>query len=121
MFFVASDLSEAQGEQLTNSFSLQGVDVPAHTFEAVKTVFVDLLCTRKSSMENPSLRVSGDGGSESNTFIVEGSIEIEFGHWATDEVTREQRYVDDGGSFFWDLGQYKYARQSRPFKLGAEK
>ena len=101
MFIVASDLSEAQGERLTSSLSLQGVDVPAHTFEAVKTVFMDLLCTRKSSMENPSLRVSGHGGSESSAFIVEGFIENEFGHWATDEVTTEQRYVDDGGSFFW--------------------
>ena len=77
MFIVASDLSEARRERLPSSLSLQGVDVPAHTFEAVKTAFVDLLCTRKSSMENPSLRVSGHGGSESSTFIVEGFIEDE--------------------------------------------
>ena len=55
-------------------------------------------------MENPSLRVSGDGGSESSTFIVEDFIEDEFGPWATDEVTREQRYVDDEGSFLLGLG-----------------
>ena len=40
-------------------------------------------------MENPSLRVSGLGGSTSRTFVVEDCIEDEFGHWATDEVTGE--------------------------------
>ena len=56
-------------------------------------------------MENPSLRVSGDGGSESRTFVVEDFTEDEFGHGATDEAIREQRYVDDEGSVFfgtWD-------------------
>ena len=32
MFIAASDLSEARRERLTSSLSLQGVDVPAHTF-----------------------------------------------------------------------------------------
>ena len=29
------------------------------TFEAVRTVFVEMFCTPKSLMENPSLHVSG--------------------------------------------------------------
>ena len=82
MFIVASDLSEAQRERLTSSLSLQGVNVTAYTFEAVRTVFVELFCTPKSSMENPSLRVNGHGGSTNRTFIVEDCIEDEFGQWA---------------------------------------
>ena len=54
MFIVATDLSEAQRERLTNSLSLQGMDICAYTFETVRTVFVELFCTPKSSMENPS-------------------------------------------------------------------
>ena len=45
-------------------------------------------------MENFSLRVSGHGGSLNRTFIVEDCSEDDFGHWATDEVTGEQGYVD---------------------------
>ena len=45
MFVVASDLSEAQRERL-----LQGMDVTAYTFDAVRKVFVKLFCTPKSSM-----------------------------------------------------------------------
>ena len=46
-------------------------------------------------MENPPLRVSGHGGSTNRTFIVEDSVEDEFGQWATDEVTGERCYTDD--------------------------
>ena len=61
MFIVASDLSEAQSERLTSYLSLQGVEVTTKTFEAVRTVVVELFCTPKSSMWNPSLRVNKSG------------------------------------------------------------
>ena len=41
-------------------------------------------------MENPSLRVSGHGGSTNRTVLVENYLEDEFGQWATDEVPAEQ-------------------------------
>ena len=41
-------------------------------------------------MENPSLRVSGHGGSTNRTFIVEHYPEDEYGQWTTDEATGEQ-------------------------------
>ena len=69
MFIVASDLSEAQRETHKFFFSLQGMDIPAFTFESVRAVFVELFCTPKSSMENPSLRVSGHVSSMNRTFI----------------------------------------------------
>ena len=65
MFIVASDLSEAQRERLTSSLSHQEVDLAADTFEAVRTIFVELFCTPKSSRNNPSLRVKRYGGSTS--------------------------------------------------------
>ena len=116
MFIAASDLSEAQRERLTSSLSLWGLEVTAYTFEAVTTVFVELVCTPKSSMENPSLRVNKHGSHTSRTFIVEDFIEDEFGQWATDEVTGEQGYVDDERSCFWTWDDKEYAWQSRPFK-----
>ena len=76
MVIVASALSEAQRERLTSSVSLKRVNVTAYTFEAVRTVFVEIFCTPKSSMENPSLRVNRHGGSTSKTFILEYFIEM---------------------------------------------
>ena len=100
MFTVALDLSEAQRERLTSSHSLQEVEVTAYTFEAATTVFVELFCTPRSSMDNLSLRVNGHDGSTNRTLIVEDYAEDEFGQWAIDEVTGEQGYIDDERSFF---------------------
>ena len=50
MFIVVSDLREAQRERerLTSSLSLRCMNVPAYTFEVVRTVFVELFCTQKA-------------------------------------------------------------------------
>ena len=91
------------------------MNVPAYTLEAVKTVFMDLFCTPKSSVKNPSLRPSGHGGSTSRTFIVEDYSEDEYAQWATDEATSEQSYVDDERLCFWTWDHSEYAWQCRPF------
>ena len=57
LFLVASDLSEAQRERLTSSFSLKEMNITAYTFETVRITFLELCCTLKTSMENPSLRM----------------------------------------------------------------
>ena len=62
--------------------------------------FVELFCTPKSSMENPSLRVSHSGSNTSRTFIAENYPEDEYGLWAIDESAGEQGYVDDERSCF---------------------
>ena len=54
IFIVASDLDEAQRERVTCSLSLRNITVIAYTLDAVETVFVELFCTPRSSMENPS-------------------------------------------------------------------
>ena len=50
------------------------MNVTAYTLDAVKTVFVELFCARKSYMENPSLRVNGHRGSMNRTFIVKNML-----------------------------------------------
>ena len=53
MLIVASDLSEVQRE--TSRLSVLKVNNTAYTLDAEQTVFVELFCRPKSSMENPSL------------------------------------------------------------------
>ena len=117
MSTVASDLSEDQRERerFTSSLFLREMNVSAYTFESV-TVFVQLFCTPKSSMENPSLRLSGHASSTNRTFIVGDYAEDDFGQWAKNEVTGEQGYIDDDRSCFWTWDDTERALQSRPFK-----
>ena len=92
------------------------MNVTAHTLEPVKTVFVELFCSPTSSKENPSLRVSGHGGSRNRTFVVENYPEDVYGQWTTDEVTGEQGCIDDERSCFWTWDDNEHAWQSRQFK-----
>ena len=121
MFIVAGDLNDAQRGRLTSSLSLQGMNVTDYTLEAVKTVFVDLFCSPKSSMENPSLRVSGHGGSTSRTFIVEDYPEDEYGQWATDEATVEQGWIDDERSCFWTWTTTSMLGSPESFRIAKSK
>ena len=116
MFIGAGDPREAQRERLTSSL-FSPVNVTAYTLEAVKTVFVELFCSSKSSMENPSLFVSGHDGSTNRTFIVEDYPEDEYGQWASDEVTGEQGYIDDERSCFWTWDDTEYSWQSDHLKV----
>ena len=82
MFIVASDVIEAQRERLTSSLSLKGMNTTTSTFQALRTTFLVLFCTPKSSMENPSLRVSGLVSSMNRMCIVDDYAEDDFGHLA---------------------------------------
>ena len=89
--------------------------ITACTLDAVQTVFVDLFCSPKSSMQN-SLFVSGHDGSTNRTFIVEDYPEDEYGQWATEEVTGEQGYIDDERSCFWTWDDTEFSWQSKKFQ-----
>ena len=72
-------------------------------------------------MENPSLRVTGHGGSTNRTFIVEKYAEDEFGQWAIDEVTGEQGNNDDKKIVFLDMGrQREYLAVQTVFSSSSE-
>ena len=65
------------------------MNIIVYTFEAVRTTFLESICASKSSVENPSLRVSGHVSGMNRTFIVEDYAEDDFGQRAMDEVTGE--------------------------------
>ena len=71
------------------------MNVTANVFESVRTVFVELFCTPKSSMQNPSLRVSGHVSSMNRTFIVEDHAEDDLDNGP------KMGYNDDERSCFW--------------------
>ena len=103
-------------ERLTSSLCLKWMTITACTLDAVQTVFVDLFCSPKCSMENPSLFVSGQDGSTNRTFIVEDYPEDEYGQWATDEATGEKVFFDDERSCFWAWDDNEHGWQSSQFK-----
>ena len=80
MFMVASDLCENKFP-----FPVRNVYPHLHFCNCENSVRRIVLHDPKSSMENPSLRVSGHVSSMNRTSIAEDFAEDEFGQWAKDE------------------------------------
>ena len=116
MFIAAGDPNEAQIKDSQVHF-LSEIRISLFIlFTRCKQFFVELFCTPESSLKNPSLRVSGHGGSTNRTFIVEDYPEDEYRQWATDEAPGEQGYIDDERSCFWTWDDNEQAWQSSQFK-----
>ena len=93
------------------------MNITTYTFEAVRTTFLESICTPKR-LDGKSLApcVSGHVRSMNRKFIEEDCAEDDFGQWAKDEVTGEQGYVDDERSCFWTWDDTECVWQSRLYK-----
>ena len=90
MVTVQADLSEQQREKLSAHMTNKGIGLQQYTFEHIRECMIELLCVPRSSLENPSYRVSGQG----RTFAVMdyGEIDGENGYWAECEETGDEGF-----------------------------
>ena len=122
MFIVASDLSDTQRKRLTIHLSLLRMDVPAYTFEAVRTTFQELFFRPKILLSAWAGRASRCSDPLSRfcslhrTFIVEDGSEEESGQWATDEIIGEEGFVDDENLCIWTWNENRSTWKYRPFQ-----
>ena len=79
--------------------TLRGIDVQNYTFDLIREAFIELFCAPKSSIENPSFRVSGQGR---NFCVLDyGECEGSSGYWAMDEETGEEGFLEEYNEVFW--------------------
>ena len=101
VFIVASDLTEPQRERLTSTMTLKGIRIENYTFEAIKEVFLELFCAPRSSLDNPSLRASGQGsGPRSFVVLEDGTMDGAAGHWVQDDETGEEGFIGETDDTF---------------------
>ena len=56
---IQAELTEPQRERFMSILTMRNLDISDFNVTQVRGVFMDLLCTSRSSMENPQLRASG--------------------------------------------------------------
>ena len=100
------------------------MNVTAKTFEALKTVFVELLYTEKLHGESftPSERTQRQ---HQQNLHRKNYAENEFGEWTIDEETGEQGYIGDERSCFWkwekELEDYSLVKKMHTILNGGHK
>ncbi len=110
---MLSDLTEVQRERLQSTLSLRGLSVQDYMFEIARAAFLVLFCALRSSIENPSLRVSGQGRT---FYIVDyGDMDQSAGYWVVDEETNEEGFLPEFEDVFWVFDDEVSAWVSRPF------
>ena len=125
IFVVLADLTETQRERLASTLALRGVEVQQYTFEGVRTVFIELFCAPRSSLDNPSLRA---GGAANRVFCIMESGEMDqvYGYWCEDDSTGEVGFLPEIEDVFWvfdDMNECWLARRftGRSLRRGTPK
>ena len=67
LFIIQSELSDQQRERLTSAMSLRNISLENYSYEMLKTHYHELFITRRTSIQDPSIRPQG--GNRSNTFF----------------------------------------------------
>ena len=106
---------------------MRGTGVHNYTFEGVRTVFIELFCAPRSSLDNPSLRVGGAANNSKAFCIIEdGEMDQVFGYWAEDDQTGETGFLPETEDVFWvydDTNEVWLARRfiGRSLRRGSAK
>ena len=115
IFIVVSDLTEQQRERLQSTLAQNGLRVENYTFQPVNDAFRELFCAPRSSLENPSLRVNGQGH-RSFCVMEDGEIDGIIGYWVQDDETGEEGFMGEFDNNFWVFDDMESVWQTRPIR-----
>ena len=107
------DLSQDQRNTLTSLMTHRGRVLQQYTTTELRTVFIEMFCTTKTSVDNPLMQPTGAGGRRSFLVLDEGELDGTFGYWAEDE--------EDGTEGFLDaLDSRGHSKEEEPEKAKAK-
>ena len=94
--------------------AMRNVRIQGYTFDMARTVFVELFCAPRSSLEKPMYRSTR----ASRTFcVVEyGELDGETGYWVEDDDTHEQGFLAEYEDTLWQYDETAFSRVARPVK-----
>ena len=75
-----ADLSQDQRNTLTSLMTHRGRVLQQYTTTELRTVFIEMFCTTKTSVDNPLMQPTGAGGRRSFLVLDEGELDGTFGY-----------------------------------------
>jgi len=111
-----ADLTEQQRERFSSAMHLQGYRVQDYTYEAVRSMFMELFCAPRSSLENPLLRSTQAAHARAFCTFDYGTLYGSTGYWVQDESTNEEGFLDEYQDLFWVYDDQSSAWASYPFQ-----
>ena len=103
IFIVASQLHEQQRTLLTSHLSMRQLKMQDYTWEPVRSLYMELLCAPKSSLEDLSIRSRTDFRGARTFLVLDGLGECEgaTGYWAEEQETGTEGFLEEYNDSFW--------------------
>ena len=119
IFIISSNLSEQQRTLLQTHCTLRNWRIQDYSFDAMRTLFMELLTAPKSSLEDPNIRPRNDFRGGHRSFVVlddVGELDGHSGYWVEDEETGIEGFVDEIEDVFWVFNDQESSWASARFK-----
>ena len=111
-----ADLSQDQRNTLTSLMTHRGRVLQQYTTAELRTVFIEMLCTTKTSVDNPLMQPTGAGGRRSFLVLEEGELDGTYGYWAEDEEDGTEGFLDALDDVFWVYDEQNFSWFQRRFQ-----
>ena len=111
-----ADLSQDQRNTLTSLMTHRGRVLQQYTTTELRTVFIEMFCTTKTSVDNPLMQPAGAGGRRSFLVLDEGELDGTFGYWAEDEEDGTEGFLDALDDVFWVYDEQNFSWFQRRFQ-----
>ena len=111
-----ADLSQDQRNTLTSLMTHRGRVLQQYTTAELRTVFIEMFCTTKTSVDNPLMQPTGAGGRRSFLVFEEGELDGTYGFWAEDEEDGIEGFLDALDDVFWVYDEQNFSWFQRRFQ-----
>ena len=111
-----ADLSQDQRNTLTSLMTHRGRVLQQYTTTELRTVFIEMFCTTKTSVDNPLMQPTGAGGRRSFLVLDEGELNGTYGYWAEDEEDGTEGFLDALDDVFWVYDEQNFSWLQRRFQ-----
>ena len=115
MFVNLTDLTQDQRNTLTSIMTHRGRRLDQYNVQELRDLFLEMLCTTKTAVDNPMMQPSGIGQRRSFLVLEEGELEGTDGYWAEDDEDGPERFLDAFEDVFWVYDDADYAWYQRRF------
>ena len=87
-----------------------------YTTIELRTVFIEMVCATKTSVDNPLMQPTGAGGRRSFLVLDEGELDGTYGYWAEDEEDGTEGFLDALDDVFWVYDEQNFSWFQRRFQ-----
>ena len=116
VFVSLSDLTQDQRQVLTSLMAHRNRPLVDYRLAELREIYLEVFCTTKTTVDNPLLAPSGQGGRRTFLVIDEGYLDDSEGYWVEDEEDGAEGFLEADEDAFWIYDEENFSWFQRRFQ-----